>query len=126
MAMSIEGPFKGAFDATTFARLIGMAEAADVAGSPDAAWLALEAAHVVGQPKFRPHCETHARMLGLALRQRDWVEAGGQLMRLSLVPLGHLTGRLPSGNPGRSTVSAFEPLPVRPELVDLIDRARTQ
>jgi hypothetical protein len=44
--------------------------------------------------------------------------------RLALVPLGHLSGRLPLGNPGRSTVSAFEPLPVRPELAEMIARAR--
>jgi hypothetical protein len=41
------------------------------------------------------------------------------------VPLGHLSGRLPLGNPGRATVSAFEPLPVRPELAELITRARS-
>ena len=57
-------------------------------------------------------------------RRRDWPEAVGQLLRLALVPLGHLSGRLPLGNPGRSTVSAFEPLPVRSELAELIARAR--
>ena len=41
-------------------------------------------------------------------------------IRLALAPLGHLSGRLPLGNPGRATVSAFAPLPVRPELAALI------
>ncbi|MFD2377205.1 DUF3703 domain-containing protein [Ottowia pentelensis] len=43
------------------------------------------------------------------MRTRDWPEVAGQLLRLALVPLGHLSGRLPIGNPGRATVSAFEP-----------------
>src|SRR3989344_4549242 len=47
-----------------------------------------------------------------------------QVLRRALVPLGHLSGRLPVGNPGRATVSAFEPLTVRPELAELIANAR--
>ncbi|RZL07469.1 MAG: DUF3703 domain-containing protein [Rubrivivax sp.] len=109
------------FDNATFARLIQGARATD---SNEQAWLYLEAAHVVGQLHLRPHLQTHAHMLALAWRTRDWSEAAGQVLRLALVPLGHLSGRLPLGNPGRSTVSAFEPLPVRPELADLISRAR--
>ena len=64
-------------------------------------------------------------MLGLAWRTRDWHEAAGQVLRLALVPIGHLSGRLPLGTPGRSTVSAFEPLPVRQYLADLIAQVRT-
>ncbi|QHE89172.1 DUF3703 domain-containing protein [Hydrogenophaga sp. BPS33] len=108
------------FDAATHARLMLEAKSA---GSTEQAWLYLEAAHIVGQLHLRPHLQTHAHMLGLSLRARDWPEAAGQMLRLALVPLGHMSGRLPLGNPGRSTVSAFEPLPVRPELADLIARA---
>lgn len=111
------------FDGATHARLMQEAKAA---GSTERAWLYLEAAHIVGQLHLRPHLQTHTHMLGLSLRTRDWPEAAGQMLRLALVPLGHLSGRLPLGNPGRSTVSAFEPLPVRPELADLIARARDQ
>jgi hypothetical protein len=102
-----------------FARLI---EAAKAASSTEQAWLHLEAAHVVGQLHFKQHLQSHCRMLGLAWRTRDWPEVAGQVLRLALVPLGHMSGRLPLGNPGRSTVSAFEPLPVRPELAELIAR----
>ncbi|MDP2018436.1 DUF3703 domain-containing protein [Hydrogenophaga sp.] len=100
-------------------------QSANTAVSADQAWLYLEAAHVVGQLHVKPHLQTLAQMLRLSLRTRDWSEAVGQVMRLALVPLGHLSGRLPLGNPGRSTVSAFEPLPVRPELAELIARARS-
>ena len=44
------------------------------------------------------------------------------MLRLALLPLGHLIGRLPQGNPGRATVGAFRPMPVRPELNPLISR----
>ncbi len=113
-----------AFDAFVFGELIRRAQAAQCAGLYEPAWLALEAAHVVGQGRLKPHLKTHALMLGLALRTRDWTEVAGQLFRLALVPLGHLTGRLPLGNPGRATVGAFKPLPIRPELIGLIERAR--
>jgi hypothetical protein len=111
------------FDVLTHSRLIYNAK---VAESPEQAWLYLEAAHVLGQLHIKPHFLTHVHMVGLAVRTRDWAEAAGQLFRLALVPLGHLSGRLPFGNPGRSTVSAFQPLPIRPELAELIARAGVQ
>ena len=122
MATFTDPPSARWFDETTHTRLM---RGATKASSSEQAWLYLEAAHVVGQLHIRPHLQTHAHMLGLAWRTRDWSEAAGQVLRLALVPLGHLSGRLPLGNPGRSTVSAFEPLPVRPELAGLIAQART-
>jgi hypothetical protein len=121
MATSTEPSSNRRFDGAAYAQLIQSAKNAD---SVDQAWLYLEAAHVVGQLHIRPHLQTHAQMFNLSVRTRDWPEAMGQLFRLALVPLGHLSGRLPLGNPGRSTVSAFVPLPVRPELAELIARAR--
>jgi hypothetical protein len=120
MDMPTESTTDRRFDEITFDRLIAGARAAD---SIEQAWLYLEAAHVVGQLHIKPHLQIHVHMLGLALRSNDWAEAAGQLFRLALVPLGHLSGRLPLGNPGRSTVSAFAPQPVRPDLAELITRA---
>jgi len=120
MATSTEMLAGRRFDKGAFARLVHEAK---VAGASEQAWLYLEAAHVVGQLHPKPHLRTHALMLVLALRTRDWPEAAGQVLRLALMPLGHLSGRLPEGNPGRSTVSAFEPLPVRQELAELIAQA---
>ena len=107
------------FDHGIYARLV---QGAKDAGSIDRAWLFLEAAHVVGQLHIKQHAQTHALMLSLAWRTRDWREVAGQLFRLVLVPIGHLIGRLPIGNPGRSTVSAFEPMPLRRELAELISQ----
>lgn len=120
MATSTETMSDRQCDKDTFARLV---HAAKIAESPQQAWLYLEAAHVAGQLHVKPHLQTHALMLRLAWRTRDLAEAAGQVLRLALVPLGHLSGRLPLGNPGRSTVSAFEPLPVRQELAELIAQA---
>lgn len=117
-------PTHGAtLDKRAHARLIQQANAAR--NDPEA-WLYLEVAHVVGQQHFWPHLQTHLQMLQLACLLRDPLEAAGQLLRLALVPLGHLTGRLPLGNTGRCNVGAFKPMPVRAELVVLITRAQTE
>lgn len=108
------------FDRATYAALL---QAAMRQTETETAWRYLQAAHIVGQLAFKPHLETHARMLTLACRTHDWGEAAGQLFRLILVPLGHVTGRLPLGNPGRATVNAFTPLPIPPALQALIDEA---
>jgi hypothetical protein len=59
-------------------------------------------------------------MLALAWETRDSREVLGQLFRLLLVPLGHLTGRLPLGNSGRSDISAFQTMPIRKDIAELI------
>jgi hypothetical protein len=86
-------------------------------------WAWLEAAHVVGQHDFSLHWASHTAMLRFALQTRDMREAAGQVFRLVLVPLGHLLQRLPAGNPGRATVSAFAPRPVDERLGQLIRQA---
>ena len=87
-------------------------------------WQLLEAAHVVGQTQLKPHLQTHALMLTLAWQTGEPKEVMGQLFRLVLVPIGHLFGRLPLGNPGRSNVSAFRAMSVRPDLLAVIQSAR--
>ena len=51
----------------------------------------------------------------------DRREVAGQLMRIALVPVGHLIGRLPVGNTGGANVSAFKPMVISPELERLIE-----
>ncbi len=111
------------FDPAVFDELLARYQ--DVApGERDARWLLLEAAHVVGQTRFVPHLKTHMVMFGQARHEGDWPEMAGQLMRVALVPLGHALGRLPLGNPGRSTVSAFQTMPVRDDIAQAIASAR--
>ncbi|ROZ78251.1 DUF3703 domain-containing protein [Ramlibacter sp. WS9] len=87
-------------------------------------WQWLMAAHIIGQMDFRLHVHSHVVMLAFAAKTGDWPEVGGQLIRLALVPLGHLVGRLPTGNIGRATVNAFQPMPLSMELQQLIGEAR--
>lgn len=86
------------------------------------AWHHLERAHILAQTDLVPHIVSHWRMLRLALVQRDWREAAGQLLRLALAPVGNVTGRLPIGNTGRSTVSAFAPMDIPRDLKSIVDR----
>ncbi|ASJ89926.1 MULTISPECIES: DUF3703 domain-containing protein [Erythrobacter/Porphyrobacter group] len=89
-------------------------------GEYDMAWCHLERAHILSQPYLRQHLANHRAMLAFAFRQRDWSEALGQIFRLILAPIGALTGKLPIGNTGRSTVSAFQPMPIPPDLLELL------
>lgn len=87
-------------------------------------WLMLQAAHVAGQTRLVLHFKIHFLMLALAWETGDWAEICGQLFRIALVPLGHLTGRLPLGNSGTADTNAFKSMPVEPALNDLISSAR--
>ena len=89
--------------------------------APSAALAQLERAHVLGQRNFGRHWRVHVTMLRAAWALRDARELRGQLLRLYLVPFGHLFGRLPLGNTGRSDVSAFAPMEVPAELKRLLD-----
>ncbi len=64
-------------------------------------------------------------MLRVAWTLNDKREIRGQILRLCLVPLGHLAGRLPRGNTGVSDVSAFAPMPVSSELEQLLNDKET-
>lgn len=63
-------------------------------------------------------------MLRFAFATRDYPELWGQLFRLSLVPVEHLLGKLPSGNIGSATVSAFKRMEPDQEMRRLITEAR--
>jgi hypothetical protein len=89
---------------------------ANAIGDWSGAWRHLERAHIIAQPQFRMHFRSHAAMLKFAFLRCDIREILGQLLRIALVPLGALTGRLPTGNTGRARVSAFAPMPVPDDL----------
>ncbi len=113
--MTKTSPRVAAFDAA-------MAEATRRyrSGESGIAFVLLERAHVLGQPDFVLHMRVHLAMLRVASALNDWREIRGQVLRLCLVPLGHLTRRLPRGNTGASDVSAFAPMAVSSELEQLL------
>ena len=91
------------------------------AGDAKSAFAALERAHVLGQIDFVPHLRVHWQMLRVGSSAGDRREVMGQLMRIALVPVGHLVKRLPVGNTGGANVSAFKPMAIAPELERLIE-----
>lgn len=93
------------------------------AGDREAAWIALEREHILGQAFFWLHIQSHVAMLRFAATQGEIGEALGQFVRLVLAPLGNVTGRLPWGNTGRSNVSAFTPMPYPDDLAEVLSRS---
>jgi hypothetical protein len=97
---------------------------AALAGDTGSAWWALERAHVVSQSDLSLHLRVHCSMLRYALRTLDLREAGGQLIRLLLAPLGALSGRTPLGNTGRARIDPFTPMPIPADLRRALDDVR--
>lgn len=91
--------------------------------APASRWLLLEACHVLGQQLLDLHWRSHCWMLRHALQLRDVSETAGQLLRLALVPAGHLLDLLPRGNIGRATVPATLPMEMPPAVALLIGQA---
>ena len=89
-------------------------------------WAFLTAAHIVGQLDLALHLQCHLAMLRLSWLEKRWTEMFGQLLRLILAPLGHIFGKLPIGNTGRSNVSAFKAMPVSADIQSIIDSAKSE
>lgn len=85
-------------------------------------WRAAERAHILSQPWPWPHTRTHAAMLGRALRERDRVEAIGQIIRLLVAGPGSAAGRYPDGNTGRARVPLTQPMPMPADLAEILAR----
>lgn len=92
-------------------------------GHLDAAWACLEAAHIVGQRETRLHVTAHAAMLALAWRTRNRRELLGQILRLLAAALATWLW-IPTGNTGRSHVSAFKRLPLPVDLAERVGPRR--
>lgn len=86
-------------------------------------WQLLEDAHVLSQPWVWPHVRVHAAMLASGWRARDGREVRGQLLRLFVGGPASAVGRYPTGNTGRARVPATRPMPVRPDLAEVLRRA---
>ena len=86
----------------------------------DEAFAHLERAHVLGQDVVRPHVTAHWLMLIVALRRREPLAAGGQIIRILLGALGSAVGSVPTGNTGGSNVSMFRRMPIAPDLARIM------
>ena len=96
------------------------------AGEAKIAFSCLERAHVLGQIDFVRHLCVHWQMLLAGWATGDQCEVLGQLLRIALVPIGHLTGRLPHANIGGASISAFKPTEIPPDLRGLFEEHRTK
>jgi hypothetical protein len=90
-------------------------------GDSAARWANLEDAHVLSQPAAIAHVGVHLRMLRAGWDDRDRTEITGQILRVLVAAPGSWTGRYPKGNTGRARVPAMLPMPVRPELAELLE-----
>lgn len=84
-------------------------------GDTDQAFRLLKEAHVLGRGHLTLHAKIHGWMLRGGAARRDMRELLGQVARLALLPLGHLTGRLPLGNSRGADAPAFVPIGERLE-----------
>jgi hypothetical protein len=89
-------------------------------GDTVAAWRALERTHILSQSYLGLHLANHCAMLCFAARERDVREIVGQILRLALAPLGAISGHTPTGNTGRSNVSAFAPMEVPADILAIL------
>jgi hypothetical protein len=80
----------------------------ETGGDLRAAWRAHELGHIVSQPYLGLHLRSHAAMLGLAWRSRDYSEVVAQIIRLALAPVGHALGRTPPQNVGTGRFGVME------------------
>lgn len=84
---------------------IRTAQAAITTGDFEAAWTALQRAHILGQTDPVAHAIAHWEMLKLAWRQRDTKEMAGQFIPTVLaVPLTFLFGQKRSLRAGKVNI----------------------
>jgi hypothetical protein len=107
----------------TVRQFLNAAADAHRAGRTDAAWSALEAAHIVGQRYTGWHVRSHVAMLKLAWAIGDRREIVGQLARIAGAALVTWLW-VPDGNTGRASMSAFASAPVPEELARLRRQGR--
>jgi hypothetical protein len=107
---------------TAFDSALNEATALLRAGSAADSLDVLKRAHVLGQQDFVRHLRVHWLMLRAGWDLRDVREVVGQVLRILLVAPGHLSGRLPKGNPGTADVSAFATDAMPPELAQLLEK----
>lgn len=105
---------------TAYLAALRNAALAEEHGDLDAAFAALERAHILGQRFLLPHVTTHVRMFRIGLRRRDAREMFGQVVRMIATVPGWLLGWVPKGNTGGANVSALRPMPLPPDLHDLL------
>lgn len=95
------------------------------AGRLEDAFHHLERAHVLGQGNTFEHTRVHLRMLKLGWKMHNFQEIYGQLIRVIGAATKTPLGIYPSGNTGGSNVWFFKPMPIEPDLREILDEAKS-
>lgn len=103
-----------------FTEEMRLADVAEAENDAERAFRHLKRAHILGQRYLITHLTTHWRMLRVARRRSDNVEARGQVARLLAVFPGYAFGWIPKGNTGGANVSATVPMALPPDLAPLL------
>jgi hypothetical protein len=89
----------------------------------EAAWIALQRAHILGQRDAIAHTIAHWNMLKLAWEQRDFQEVRGQLMPVLLAaPLTLLYGQMRSLRGGKANVNDSERMSIPEDIRQILNQ----
>ncbi|MGE3332413.1 MAG: DUF3703 domain-containing protein [Rhodospirillaceae bacterium] len=102
-----------------------LAASADRAGDAARSFHHLERAHVLSQAATGLHVRVHLRMLAWGIRYRRPREVMGQALRVVGAALLTRFSAVPQGNTGGANVSAFQPMPIAPDLAGIIARTES-
>ncbi|MEC6823953.1 DUF3703 domain-containing protein [Photobacterium piscicola] len=94
-------------------------------GDVAAAFRHLENAHVLGQESTYWHVKVHYLMLCWALKQRDFKEITGQLVRIIGAVCLTAIDSAPIGNTGGSNVHALKVMPISAEHAEIILKTKS-
>ncbi len=99
------------------------AKTAIVAQYFEAAWTALQRAHILGQRDAIAHTIAHWKMLKLAWKQRDFREVMGQLMPVLLaVPLTFLYGQMRLLRGGKANLNDSERMSIPEDIQQILNQ----
>lgn len=101
-----------------------LAASAQFDGNAKTAFFHLERAHVLGQASTLQHVRVHLAMLSWGVLNNSPRECLGQLVRIVGAATKTVFGLVPAGNTGGSNISPFKPLPIPPELAEIIRSAQ--
>ncbi len=87
------------------------------------AWQHLERAHIIGQSFPYEHSFVHWKMLQFGFKIKNTKEIIGQIPRLLIGGVKSFVGKVPIGNTGGANVPPLKPLPLAPELEQLLAQA---
>ena len=105
-----------------------IAEAERSAANGDAveAFRHLERAHVLGQSSTYYHTRVHWLMLKHGFRERDVGEVAGQVLRIGGAATKTPLGIYPKGNTGGANVNPLKPMPIEPDLAEILEQAEKE